>query len=64
MRNRDKLLLQLLILFLSLVMQDLASTNGYYRIRLQPKSAESSDDLDNSVTTFVKAVSLNLGTSA
>ena len=64
MRNRDKLLLQLLILFLSLVMQDLASTNGYYRIRLQTKSAESSDDVDNSVTTFVKAVSLNLGTSA
>lgn len=64
MRNRDKLLLQLLILFLSLVMQDLASTNSYYRIRLQPKSAESSDDVDNSVTTFVKAVSLNLGTSA
>ena len=45
-------------------MQDLASTNGYYRIRLRPKSAESSDDVDNSVTTFVKAVSLNLGTSA
>lgn len=45
-------------------MQDLASTNGYYRIRLRPKSAESSDDVDNSVTTFVKAVSLNLRTSA
>ena len=45
-------------------MQDLASTNGYYRIQLRPKSAESSDDVDNSVTTFVKAVSLNLGTSA
>lgn len=40
-------------------MQDLASSNGYYRIRLWPKSAESSDDKDSSVTTFVKAVSLN-----
>ena len=45
-------------------MQDLASTNGYYRVQLRPKSTESSDDVDNSVTTFVKAVSLNLGTSA
>ncbi|XP_058973379.2 ER membrane protein complex subunit 10-like [Pocillopora verrucosa] len=39
-------------------LRDLASTNGYYRIRLRPKSAESSDDVENSVTTFVKACAL------
>ncbi|PFX29070.1 ER membrane protein complex subunit 10 [Stylophora pistillata] len=39
-------------------LRDLASSNGYYRIRLWPKSAESSDDIDSSVTTFVKACAL------
>ncbi|KAJ7384400.1 ER membrane protein complex subunit 10 [Desmophyllum pertusum] len=39
-------------------LKDLASNNGYYRIRLQPKTAESSDGVDSSVTTFVKACAL------
>ncbi|KAL9955755.1 hypothetical protein ACROYT_G037124 [Oculina patagonica] len=39
-------------------LKELASNNGYYKIRLQPKSAESSDGLDSRVTTFVKACAL------
>lgn len=39
-------------------LKDLAASNGYYRIRLLPKSSESSDGSDTSVTTFVKACAL------
>lgn len=42
--------------------KDLASRNGHYRIRLQPKSGqENSDASDGSVTTVVKAVSTIAG---
>lgn len=41
-----------------LFQKDLASRNGHYRIRLQPKSGQdNSDGSDGSVTTVVKAVS-------
>lgn len=39
-------------------LKDLAASNGYYRIRLLPKSSENSDGSDTSVTTFVKACAL------
>jgi len=39
-------------------LKDLASSNGYYRIRLQPKPSENSESSDTSVTTFVKACAL------
>ena len=42
--------------------KDLASRNGHYRIRLQPKSGQDNSDVsDGSVTTVVKAVSTNAG---
>ncbi|XP_015771199.1 PREDICTED: uncharacterized protein LOC107349531 [Acropora digitifera] len=43
-------------------LRDLASRNGHYRIRLQPKSGQDNSDVsDGSVTTVVKAVSTNAG---
>lgn len=39
-------------------LKDLASSNGYYRIRLLPKSSDNSDGDDTSVTTFIKACAL------
>ncbi|XP_044184190.1 ER membrane protein complex subunit 10-like [Acropora millepora] len=40
-------------------LRDLASRNGHYRIRLQPKSGQDNSDVsDGSVTTVVKACAL------